>query len=172
MKNLHTLLQSNKIDDIHKGLSMAETNASLKDLSLILELLAHPEMEQFEVQIIELVSNVSYSKANEIIIEYFKKFRHSNKALRALFQMAWQSRLDFSSEMEYWVELFLEADYLTSIEAFTLIENIWQDYSYTPESKAIILSLLRPQLKSAEEHKHNLISALIKTIETTEHIDE
>lgn len=164
-KNIQTLLTSNKVDEVLKGIELFETTGSLKELPLLLSLLNSNNSETFENKIVELVSNTKEAKANEIIIEAIYNNKEKGN-VRALLQMAWQSSLNFTQNLALFTEIFIERDYITALEAFTLIENIWQDYNFEEEHKILLIDTLKAKINQFDEHKKILGIELIKILES------
>lgn len=164
-KEIQTLLASKKNEEIEKGLGLFEKKGSLKELPLVCDLLNHENADIFEAKVIETISNIKVSEANLIIIDAIQKDLAENGNLRALLQICWQSQLDFTQHLALFTDIFLEGDYLTSLEAFTVIENIWIDHNYENDHKELLLDKVKEQLGKMEESKVILAKELILVLE-------
>lgn len=79
-------------------------------------------------EIIKLLSEIKSQHAVPIIAEALKK-RDYGDYLNALVAACWQSGLDFSLHLRVFAGLFIQGDYKTSIEAFTVIEESLENAS-------------------------------------------
>jgi hypothetical protein len=163
-KEIQKLLGSKKVDEIRKGIDLFESTGTVKELPLLLALLNSKYTEELESRIIGIVSNAKDPNANEPIIEAIYDSKDGGN-VRALLQMAWQSSLDFSKHLALFTEVFIVDDYVTALEAFTLIENICQDYNFEGEHKKLLVDKLKEHIGQFDEYKQTLASELIKVIE-------
>lgn len=164
-KEIQTLLASKKHEEIEKGLGLFEKNGSIKELPLVCDLLNHENAELFEAKIIDTISNIKVSEANLVLIDAIQQNLTEHGNLRALMQICWQSQLDFTQHLALFTDIFLEADYLTALEAFTVIENIWIDHNYENEHKELLLDKIKDQLSKMDESKIILAKELILVLE-------
>jgi hypothetical protein len=164
-KNIQKLLTSTKEEDVQKGIALFETSGTVKELPLLLALLNDEKAELYEAKIIDIVSNAKDPKANEPIIEAIYASKDGGN-VRALLQMSWQSSLDFSKHLALFTEVFILEDYLTALEAFTLIENIWQDFSFEERHQTLLIDSLKDNIAGFDEHKKVLALELIKVLES------
>ncbi len=163
-KDIQKLLTSKTLDEINKGIDLFESSGTVKELPLVLALLNSKFSESLESKIVRIVSNAKDPKAGELIVEAIYESKDGGNVC-ALLQMAWQSSLDFSKHLALFTEVFIVDDYLTALEAFTLIENICQDYSFEAQHKQQLVDKIKEHITSFDEHKKALASELIKVIE-------
>lgn len=164
-KEIHKLLSSGKTEDILKGLKMVEKNGSIKELPLVCELLNHSDVNFFEAEVIDLISNIRIPEANQTIVEFIKKNKIEKKSLKSILQCCWQSQLNFSQNIKLFTEIFIEGDVFTALEAFTLIENIWLDYSFDSELQSHLLNSIKNEIETFDETKLALANELILILE-------
>jgi len=164
-KEIQKLLSSDKIDDLNKGLSKFESKGSIKELTLVLELLNSKNAEHLENRIVEIVGNIKVKESNSTIIDAILKAKKEKGKLNSLLQICWQSSLDFTQNLELFTEIFIEGDYITALEAFTVIENIWSDYSFAETHQQLLLDNLKDNLAGMDEHKLILAKELIVILE-------
>ncbi len=83
---------------------------------------------------------------------------------RELIAACWQSGLDFSRYIGTFLEIFTEADYLTALEAFSVIENAlpFLNDRGTLERH---LAFLKERVPPSDDPRHSLFGALIRLFE-------
>jgi len=85
--------------------------------------------------------------------------RQYEKIWHEIIATCWQSGLNFSGYLETFIDIFLEEDYLTSLEAFSVIE---QSIIYLEESRIRhYRNYLVSNLEAVKEEKKPLVSELI-----------
>jgi len=165
-KNIQKLLLSDKTEEINKGIELFGRKGSLKELPLILGVLDLFDNNPIESQIIETVSNIKVKEAHKIIIDAILKSKQSTGNLRAYMQICWQSALDFAPNIALFIEIFIEGDYRTALEAFTVIENILLDSTYKDKDKRLFLDTINNHLKTMDSDKLTLAKELILVLES------
>ena len=87
-----------------------------------------------------------------------------DKKLTQLVSFCWQTPLNFSSYLDVFVDITIEKDYQTSIEAFTVVEEA---LPYTSPSKiSNEIQKLKEKITSVPEEKQLLLKELIATMQT------
>ena len=74
----------------------------------------------------------------------------------------WQSGLDYSKDLELFIQVFFEGDFVTALEAFTVIEEA--AFDLPPEELKKILKLVQKGLKKVDEEKKPLSIELEKLL--------
>ena len=164
-KEIQKLLSSNKEAEISKGIELFEKKGSLKELALVLDILETELSDQLENRIIDMIGYIKTKEANSIIIDAVLKAKKASGNLRALMQICWQSSLDFTQHLDLFTDIFISEDYLTALEAFTVIENVWADYSFNEEHQQLLLDKLKDSLGTMDENKLILAKELILILE-------
>jgi hypothetical protein len=86
-----------------------------------------------------------------------------NAAHGSIVSVCWQSGMDYSRELDLFIRLFVEGDYRTALECFTVIEEAVLDMEDADLEK------LRKQmlggLEKVSEEKKPLASELVKLLE-------
>ncbi len=88
--------------------------------------------------------------------EKYKPVRH------ILLSACWQNGLDFHEDIQIFADIFLEDEYLTSVEAFTVIENNLgklEDHDIVQ-----LIKKLKREINKADDKKKLLINELLSTI--------
>ena len=164
-KELQVLLKSDKIEELEKGIKLANTKGTIDEVSLICKLLKHPQVDIFEASVVELLSSIKTKESNQKIIDSLQSFKEQNLNLRALVQVCWQSQLDFTQYLDFFIDIFITEDYLTSIESFTVVENILSDYTYKDDFLIEKVDKVKDNLSKMDEQKLLLAKELILVLE-------
>jgi len=165
-KDLQLLLQSENTDQISKGLELAKSKGTRDEIILICKLLEQTNLTSFRNQIIELLSAIKDKKANTELIEAVTLYKDNNSVVQAILQACWQSQLDFSQNLALFTDIFINSNYLTALEAFTLIENIWTDYSFNEEHQSLLIDKIKDEFSTMDETKLILAKELILILES------
>ena len=160
-KEIKKLLESDKNEQIEQGLKLINQKGTIKEIPLLINLLINTSDKNLELKLIELFSNIKISDTNKLIIEAFEK----EKKTQALLQICWQSRLNFSPYLSFFVDIFTIANFEEALEAFTLIEVLLTDYKYTDELKKESVLKLKESLSKKDEQSQMLTIELIKIFE-------
>ncbi|MBN2669550.1 MAG: hypothetical protein JXR60_10010 [Bacteroidales bacterium] len=152
-------------ESISSDLQWFQASGSIKELPKVLNLLHQFQNDEVEQKIIEIVSDIKVKTANAIILEAIGEAYHKGGNLRALVQIAWESRLDFTQNLALFTDIFIDKDYITALEAFTLIENIWMDYQFSDEHRNLLIGRLKSNLDQMDKDKSSLCIELIHILE-------
>lgn len=136
-----------------------------KILKVILEVLNKTDEPDIEAEIISLLYDLKEQDNADIIaatlesneMEFYNSF---------LISTFWQSSLDGSGFIELFVKKAVEGDYMTCLEALTVIENF--DSSFAEET---LMNLTADVEEAIEEEKDSekkeLLSSLLQVLKTT-----
>jgi hypothetical protein len=95
---------------------------SVKILPVLFRLIHKNTDPQIRNEIINLLSELKSPEAAPIIATSLEK-NDFGDYLPAFVAACWQSGLDFSKHLLVFTGLFIQADYMTALEAFTVIEE-------------------------------------------------
>ena len=87
--------------------------------------------------IYEFLCDLKSSEAIPIILEYIKNPEYSD-IKKELLTLTWQTSLDFSLYLDYFIDIFIRADLQSAFEAFTAIEYFEYDVKSFPMIDAAI----------------------------------
>lgn len=127
-------------------------------LPILFELLAHSEKE-IQNEILKLLGTVKDKETIPVFIEALKENNYSTIRKEILIS-CWQNGLDFSPQLEVFVDLVIDGEWEVAFEAFTVIENL-EHFPSPEEVKAIKLKIARA-LKSANEQKAYFLEEILK----------
>ncbi len=111
----------------------------------ILGLLEQSRSKSVKQEVILLISNIKDQKCVPFIVDFIKKDVHNDWTSRVI-SVCWQSRLDYSNDLNTFIHCFVSGDYQVALESFTVIEEM----------------LLRANLKSIRKSKKLLVDGISK----------
>ncbi len=130
-------------------------------LPVIFEVMLSTENDEILKSCTSLLSDLKDKEARGYLVDAIrdKKFE---PVCQNLVTACWQNGLDYSDYIGVFTEILLTRNYLTSIEAFTVIENSLDQLSDTGKNKLILE--LDTRKKKVEAEKVLLIEELINTV--------
>jgi len=118
--------QSANTDKMMKALYEVRNSGSVKILPVLLNFVNNHRDSQVNNEIIRLVSELKSPEAVPVIAVALKNNDFGDYE-NAIVAACWQSGLDFSSHLKVFAELFIQGDYRTALEAFTVNEECLGD---------------------------------------------
>jgi hypothetical protein len=122
IKIMASKLQSSKEDEVLFTIKQLRNVGDSRIMPFLFELLATSKSNQVKSSIISLLNDL---KNKDCRPEIVKALRNSNyeSIHKEILTTCWQSGLDYSADIELFVELFVNRDFLVAFEAFTIIDN-------------------------------------------------
>jgi len=121
-KSWITSFNSSNTDRILNAFHEIRNSGSVKIIPVLLTLLNSKSDPLVRTEIIRLISEIKSPEAVPVIAQSLKE-NDFGDYLNALVAACWQSGLDFSSHLHVFAGLFIQGDYRTALEAFTVIEE-------------------------------------------------
>lgn len=128
------------------------------DIDIVIELLdENISREERE----DKLKQVKENKLNDLLIKAVKQ-AETNEDRAKLLSICWESGLDFKDEFLFFVEQALSDDYMVSLEAYTVAENIEELNDEAVLTKAILLidNSNTSNLQTKEDLKSFILSKL------------
>ncbi len=145
-----------------KALRELRSGGSIHYIPELLKLLDKTRSETVEKELIRFLSDVKDTAAVPLIVEGLRD--HDLAGARgSIVSACWQSGLDFSRDVDLFVRLFLEEDYRTALESFTVIEGAVINLSMEKMEQA--RNQVLRGLKGVNEEKLPLARELVKLLE-------
>jgi hypothetical protein len=107
-----------KITVVHE----IRNSGSINMLPALFSLIHKKTAPEVRNEILQLVGEIKSQEAAPIIAASLDKMDFGDY-LHAFVAACWQSRLDFSKHLQVFAGLFIQGDYRTALEAFTVIEE-------------------------------------------------
>ncbi len=128
----------------------------------ILKLLNQPPGELIRKELVQFLSDIKKPAVIPFILAGLKD-PELKGARASIISACWQSGLDYSHDLPLFVQLFLEGDYATSLEAFTLIEESVLDLGR--EEINAVLTIVQKGMDKQDEAKKPLTMELVKILQ-------
>jgi len=111
--------------------------------------------------ILRLICDIKEQDAAPVLVDAISKrdFGDDTSQVVATF---WQSRLDFSNYLPTFIRIFINEDYQTALEAFTVVED--SAPNITGEMQEECINMLKSAVNSISKDKKPLFDELTKVI--------
>jgi len=147
---------------ILKTMHEIRNSGSVNMLPYVFNLLGTSRKDTVRSFILQFIGDLKTQEAVPFIVGSVDELENTTVFSQFL-SACWQSGLDFSAHISRFAEVFARADYQTSLEAFTIIE---ESLPYAEEElKMKCLLLLKSAQKSISQKKYPLFLELIRTIQ-------
>jgi hypothetical protein len=155
-------LGSSNIEQVINTLNEIRNSGSINILPFLLKMIHKNTDDLVRNEILKLVSEIRSQEAVTQITESIEQNDFGDD-LPAFIAACWMSGLDFSKHLSIFTNLFIRKDYLTALEAFTVIE---ESLSQTSDIDLIeCLRFLREAECMMAEEKMPLYRELRKVVE-------
>ncbi len=145
-----------------KTIRRLRSGSNIQYIPELLKLLNNSGKEVIENELVSLLADVKNPAAMPLIIKGLKDPELSS-ARGNIVSACWQSGMDYSHELNLFVRVFLEGNYQTALECFTVIEE--SVININREDFVKIRSEMIKELKLVSKEKKPLASELLKLIE-------
>jgi hypothetical protein len=127
----------------------------------LLDLLLMDRSEVLKKNIVNFISDVKENAAIPLLVNHLKK-SFPQKQVNDILTICWQSRLDFSNELEIFFEILQKGNYQAAFEAFTVIENSLENLSLKEIDDH--LTSLKKDLAHSNRDKQLLILEMVSLL--------
>ena len=155
-------LRSGNRPEILAALKEIRSTGKVAILPELLDLLLDQEDEQITGEIIALLNDLKNQEAAGILAGAISNPEYKELST-ILVAACWQNGLSYGGYLDTFVEVALDGDYATAIEAFTVIEEAVGEVDR--EQRQRHLETIRDHLPEVDAHKQPLLKELIKVIE-------
>ncbi|NBC84231.1 MAG: hypothetical protein GVY19_12760 [Bacteroidetes bacterium] len=131
-------------------------------VSPMLDLLGRTEDNELIATIVQLLNDLRDEYAIEPLVKAVTE-RKGGIQFKYVVAACWQNRLDFSDYLDVFVEVLMNENYETAIEAFTVIEESLEDT--TKEQLTNYHHAVKEAFINTEEQKRPLVKELLKSME-------
>jgi hypothetical protein len=155
-------IRSDNTKLIMSTLHEIRNSGSVKMLPVLFELINNKTEAVVRNEIIRLLGDLKNRDAVPLIVDSIDK-HDFGEYLPTVIAACWQSGLDFSDHLKVFASLFVHADFITSLEAFTVIE---ESISHASDNERIeCIHYLRNSEYMVVDEKLPLYRELRKVIE-------
>ncbi len=132
-------------------------------LPAVFSLLFSKRMVQLNDDIVNLLNDVKDPQAVPVFMEAVKTFR-GKKGFDRLVSACWQCGLNFSPYIDEFIDMVIEEDYYTSLEAFSVIEENISLLS--SQQRSARLEFVRSKLELLSPEKRLLVNEMMSLLST------
>lgn len=167
--------KNKKIQDLRGQLTSADTKMVLQGLDQIkengeaelipdmLQVMESTEVREIHVKVLEILNNLNSQAAASEVIRQLEHIEDQDVKAQIL-ASCWKNGLDYSPHVDRLVDIFIHADLMNAIEAFTIIENSTQNLSnnYLDQARDEI----KDNLNQIQKEKKPLMMELIHLLDS------
>ncbi len=156
-------LNSKNDDLILAKIHELKSSGRVSILPLILDLLNQNNSERVKQEVILFISNLKDQKCVPFIVDYIQT--HSNVVwISQVISACWQSRLDYSDNLNTFMDCFLSGNYQVALESFTVIEGmVWRTSN---NALASCKRILLEGVSDISDDKKPLYCELLKVLDS------
>ena len=154
-------LESNNPASVIIAIKEIRQHGSINILPYLFRIMKPPTHEAIRESILMLIGELKNQDAVPVIVSILEQADRGGDFTR-LVAACWQSGLDFSSQIPVFIRIFLDGDYQTAIEAFSVIEESFMNADATNQKSC--LQLLEKSSTKVSEDKYPLYKELMKLI--------
>lgn len=140
-------------DEEEAGLTVANDK-----ITSLIQLLTLSENRDFKEETLLILKK---EKAGDLLITAIKKTKKNKHILVAA---CWESEINFSNQLPFFVSLALDSDYLISLEAITVISTMEGPFNAEDVKNAI--KMVKEEQKKMESERVVLLNDLAITLES------
>ena len=136
-------------------------HGSIRILPYLFRLMKPSTHEAIRESILMLIGELKTQDAVPVIVSSLEQAERGGDFTRLL-AACWQSGLDFSNHIPGFIRFFIDGDYQTAVEAFSVIEESIMDADKSIHKSC--LQLLEKSAKQVSEDKYPLYKELMKVV--------
>lgn len=155
------ILYSSDTESIKKLLELLRTEGNIKILPDIFSIYKGYKGSKLGENIYNFLCDIKCSEAANLIVKFIED-KEYYPIRKELVSLTWQTSLDFSKYLLFFVDLFISANLLTAFEAFTTIEYI--EINKDDEILNAAVDKLQLSIDDIGEEKKELLVDLVNVI--------
>lgn len=152
-------LYSENIADTNEALDTLAHSGNSEYIPSIIDIYSKNSENETGAKAYKILSEIKHTDAVPILIKNLEDPKYKS-IQEPLIRICWENGLDFTNYLSTFVKLLINGDYMTSFEAYTLIENTEGKLSHT--SLHELLDQLKAALDSASDERQTLIHHIIQ----------
>jgi hypothetical protein len=158
-KEWNKALESLDPDQAIHALYEIRNSGSIKMLPVLFQMIRKETPLIIRTEILNLLGEIKSGDAVPLIAASLENLDFGEN-LPGFVSACWQSGLDFSNYLLVFAKLFIQSDYLTSLEAFTVLEESIPNA--TDQARTGCIRYLRQSEKLVSDEKRALYTELMK----------
>ena len=169
-KKILDYLSSDNSENVLKGIEASRKDGNASTFKAMLDTLKKTDEPDIEAAVIAFLYDLKDEESIPFLIDAIKdpEMEHYQSFLVATF---WQSSIDGADYIKDFVDAAIQGDYMTSLEALTVIENFDSSFS-SSEILELETDLYQAIEEEEEENKKALLSSMQEVISNLPRIEE
>jgi hypothetical protein len=162
IKQIKTALASSNKEHVLEGIKLSRAHGNRQTFELMLSTLKATDEPEVEAAIIQFLYDLKDESSVEPLIDALnnEEMSYYHSFIIAAF---WQSAIDGSAYLDLFVKKAIEGEYMTSLEALTVVENF--DSSFPDDLLMELDADLMDAIEGEElEEKKNLLISLKEVV--------
>jgi hypothetical protein len=154
-------LESNNPADVMIAIKEIRHHGNIRILPYLFRLMKPSTHEAIRESILMLISELKTQEAVPVIVSILEQADRGRDFTR-LVAACWQSGLNFSGHIPVFIRIFVDCDYQTAVEAFSVIEESIMNVDATIQKSC--LQLLQESAARVSKEKYPLYRELVKVV--------
>lgn len=155
-------LKSNESKVVIDSINQLRDAGELGDILVLVDILLDSSNEEVQHCILKFLADIKEKSAAKIIMDAITDDKY-NSIQKELVGICWESSLDFSPYVSVFVDILIHAEFMTSFEAFTVIENFTEKIH--EEIKIEEQDKLKDAIPEAVEDRKGILHEAIHLLE-------
>lgn len=157
IQDLRGKLKSKDTKTVLQGLEQIKENGEAELIPDLIQMLESSEIKEIQNKALEILNTLKSQSAANAVLDALEQV--DNTDLRnSILASCWKNGLDYSRHFHTLIDIFIQKDFTTALEAFTVIENATQNISNKSLDKAI--GRIKDYLDQISEEKKHLMMEL------------
>ena len=154
-------LQSADTGIVLEAIQRVKESSTVNIIPHLFELINENTQNIIKKDILQVICDIKDRNAVPVLINEIstKDFGFDTAEVIATF---WQSRLDFSKYLSTFIKIFIERDYQTALEAFTVVEESL--YNINRDIQQECIHILQSNVKHISKEKQPLFNEMLKLL--------
>ncbi len=161
-KELLNGLKSDKESIIIETIKQLYDTGTVDLLPYLFRLYFVTRSEDIKYEVLELLNNLKDKSACPYFVDAINSYK-GHEMFHHLISCCWQNGLDFSMDITVFIDLIIEQDLFTAVEAFSVVEGNISELSLVEREKQV--AYIRSKLSLVDDERKKLLRELIHIIE-------
>jgi len=141
-----------------EALADIRENGSLQVLPYVIDLLISSKNEEIRASVIGLLQDIKEQAAVNYLVNAMKDAKYAS-VLPSLVECCWENGLNYSADLQFFIDIVITGDFKLSFDAFTVIENM--DHTYSEETRNKMVIHIKDRLLDVDHERKLLLASLI-----------
>lgn len=156
------ILESDKESVILDTLRKLHISGTVEILPYLFRLYFLTNSENIRYEVLDLLNNLKDNKACPYFIEAIQNYKGQD-LYSQIVSSCWQNGLDFSENIKIFIDLVIEQDLYTAIEAFSVVEENISGLTQLERETQVIY--IQSRMKTINEERKKLVIELLHLVE-------